>query len=112
LIAAHHGKVRMTLRAQPNEKKPADGARFAFGVHDGDEFPAVDLGAEQTRAVQLDLSLMELGLGPLGPSWSERMRTLLATHGPFRLAYWEALVRIADWRGTRRRVTATAGVSP
>ena len=120
LIAAHHGKVRMSLRSQPgrddrendveNHTREAagtrakDSRRIAFGVCDGDSIPAVDLGLEQTREVQLDLSLMELGLGPAGPSWSERMRGLLMAHGPFRLAYWEALVRIADWRGTRRRL--------
>lgn len=112
LIAAHHGKVRMTLRAQPNEKPASGGHRFAFGVHDGDAVPAVDLGPEQTRAVALDLSVMELGVGPSGPSWSERMQALLTTHGPFRLAYWETLVRIADWRGTRRRLRTGSEVVP
>lgn len=111
LIAAHHGKVRLTLRAQPTEREARGhhqrevappGTPFAHGVFHGDAMPAVDLGAEQSVAVNLDLTIMALGLGPSGPSWTERMARLLASEGPFRLAYWETLVRIADWRGTAR----------
>lgn len=113
LIAAHHGKVRMTLRAQPTEIEargqrrdevaPPDTA-FAHGVFSGDQLPAIDLGVEQSAAVTLDLSIMSLGLGANGPSWSERMGRVLGAGaaGPFRLAFWEAMVRIADWRGTAR----------
>ena len=50
LIAAHHGKVRMNLRALPAEQ-PAitadgrpDARRFARGVWEGDQLPPVDLG--------------------------------------------------------------------
>lgn len=107
LIAAHHGKVRMTLRTKPTEVEargdvPPETA-FAHGVLHGDALPAVDLGEATSRAVTLDLSVMSLGLGPSGPSWSERMQRVLGEAGPFRLALWETLVRIADWRGTARR---------
>jgi CRISPR-associated endonuclease/helicase Cas3 len=50
--------------------------------------------------VTLSLAVMELGEGPMGPSWAERTQRLLAAHGPFRLAWLEALVRIADWRAS------------
>ncbi len=43
---------------------------------------------------------MQLGEGTCGPSWSARTHTLLKKHGPFRLAWLEALVRIADWRAS------------
>ena len=110
LIAAHHGKVRMNLRALPAEK-PArgkddrpDGRRFARGVWEGDELQPVALGAEETWAGgSLTLSVMELGEDPVtGASWTERTRSLLVEHGPFRLAWLEALVRIADWRASAK----------
>lgn len=49
----------------------------------------------------LRLDLMQLGEGPMGPSWTQRTRQLLEQPGPFRLAWMEALVRIADWRASR-----------
>ena len=49
LVAAHHGKVRMNLRALPSERPPRNGdragARFARGVWENDELKPVDLGA-------------------------------------------------------------------
>ncbi len=111
LIAAHHGKVRLALRARPDEHPPR-GVRAALGVWDGDELPAVDLGGGvSSRATTLSLDVMELGEGANGASWSTRMIALRDAHGPFRLAFWEALVRVADWRATRRHVS-TAPTDP
>jgi hypothetical protein len=42
--------------------------------------------------------------GPLGPSWTARTQGLLKRHGPFQLAWWEALVRLADWRASRKEL--------
>ena len=68
---------------------------------DGDVLPAVDLGDGTASAPQtLCLDLMEMGEGPSGPSWAARTDRLLEKHGPFRLAWLEALVRIADWRAS------------
>ena len=100
LIAAHHGKVRMRLRALPNEKRAEDGRLFARGVWDGDKLPRTDLGGMIVPETVLDLDLMQLGEGRLGPSWSARCQALLKQYGPFRLAFLEALLRIADWRAS------------
>jgi len=44
---------------------------------------------------------MELGQSEqYGPSWLERSIALLEKYGPFRLAYLESLLRIADWRAS------------
>jgi CRISPR-associated endonuclease/helicase Cas3 len=107
LVAAHHGKVRMSVRAVPAERPPDGGravARFARGVWEGDELPTVDLGEGETWAGgQLILSVMELGEDQVtGASWTERTRALLDRHGPFRLALLEALLTIADWRASAR----------
>jgi len=103
LIAAHHGRVRMGLRALPGENEPAEPERsFARGVWDDDRLPALDLGGETIPETRLRLDLMRLGVGPQGASWSERTHRLLDEVGPFRLAWLEALLRIADWRASAR----------
>ena len=107
LIAAHHGKVRMNLRALPREAAPKDGpagARFARGVWEGDELPPFDLqGGEHWKGGSLLLSIMELGWDDVSrESWTERTRELLARLGPFRLAWLETLLRAADWRASAK----------
>ena len=108
LIAAHHGKVRMNLRALPRESAPKDGdragARFARGVWEGDELPPFDMdGGEHWNGGGLLLSIMELGWDEVTrESWTERTRELLAQLGPFRLAWLESLLRVADWRASAK----------
>lgn len=99
LIAAHHGKVRMRIRALPKERRPpAPEMPFARGVWSGDHLPSTDLGTTTTADTVLDLEIMRLGMGARGASWQERTQKLLRHYGPFRLARLEALLRIADWR--------------
>jgi CRISPR-associated endonuclease/helicase Cas3 len=102
LIASHHGKVRLTVRSLPGETKPdAPDLPFAVGVWQGDELPAVDLGnGRHSEALTLNLSPMILGEGDLGHSWVERAITLRDRLGPFRLAFLEMVLRIADWRAS------------
>lgn len=102
LIAAHHGKVRMGLRALPAEPAPdgSTGRLYARGVWNGDSLPRVELPGEEVPETELSLEIMELGEGPWGPSWTARTRRLLAELGPFRLAWLETLIRLADWRAS------------
>lgn len=102
LIAAHHGKVRMSLRALPDEAPPKDSnRRFARGVWEGDILPAIALPDETIPETILRLDLMSIGETPMGASWAERTQRLLEAFGPFRLAWLETLLRIADWRASR-----------
>ncbi|PYC87660.1 CRISPR-associated endonuclease Cas3'' [Streptomyces tateyamensis] len=93
LAAAHHGHVRITVRPRPGE---APG--LLLGVADGDRTPPVELSSgERFPAQQLDTS-------DFPAPWTERARTL-RDHpelGPFRLAFLETLVRVADWRASAR----------
>lgn len=105
LIASHHGKVRMSLRAMPEEEKgePSDGRLFARGIWEGDQLPEVQFeDGEVVPPRTLRLEIMKLGEGACGPSWTTRTRRLLKALGPFQLAWCEALVRVADWRATRQ----------
>lgn len=113
LVAAHHGKVRLSIRSLPGEQRPGpsriDGAerRFARGVWDGDALPETDLGdGAIAPAATLSLEPMELGSGEEGPfaeqpSWAERMLGTRERLGLFRLAYLEALLRAADMCASR-----------
>ncbi len=102
LVAAHHGKVRLSIRSLPNEKPAPDGRRFARGVWEGDQMPAVKLGGGVIAPeITFSLAPMELGLSENGqPSWAERVLNLLETYGPYRLAYLEALLCAADRRAS------------
>jgi CRISPR-associated endonuclease/helicase Cas3 len=104
LIAAHHGKVRLSLTPRESDRATYNqlctqgmNVRVSYGVRDGDAVQTVDLGGEvKVSPTTVDLELMELGAG----SWLEQSQQLLETWGPFRLAFLEAIVRIADWRAS------------
>ena len=110
LIAAHHGKVRLSIRSMPNEEVPPGEKRFARGVWDGDSLKEVSLGdGIVSPFVTLSLEPMELGLcteKPFEncPSWAERMLALRDAPeiGPLRLAYWETLLRAANERASAK----------
>ena len=103
LIAAHHGKVRLSIRSLPNEPTPDGEDRlFARGVWHGDTLPAVSLGEIDVPGVTLDLSFMQMGAGQHGPSWLARTIALRDRLGPFRLAFLETLLRAADARASRQ----------
>jgi len=110
LIAAHHGKVRLSIRSLPDENVPPGEKRFARGVWDGDLLLEVPLGDGVTSPSRtLSLEPMELGLcaeKPFEnqPSWAERMLALRDDPeiGPLRLAYWETLLRAADERASAK----------
>ncbi len=103
LAASHHGKVRMSLRSLPGEYVPPEGKRFARGVWEGDVIRETPLGGGVVMpATTIDLSYMDLGDGPKGPSWLGRALALRERPdlGPFRLAFLEGLLKVADERAS------------
>jgi len=74
------------------------------GVRTGDELPALLVGesGEPLPATTLNLSPASMGISEMtGESWSDRVLSLIAEHGAFRLAWLEALLRAADQRASR-----------
>jgi CRISPR-associated endonuclease/helicase Cas3 len=105
LVAAHHGRIRLGFRPLPDERPdPArPHATVALGVVDGDRLPEVALPSGAVPTSTLRLEVMGLGSSDGGePSWTARAIALRdrSDLGPFRLAYLEAIVRLADWRAS------------
>jgi CRISPR-associated endonuclease/helicase Cas3 len=103
LIAAHHGKIRMSIRSLSNEKEPHEGLLFARGVWDGDILPP--LQGFLSESLKLDLSIMQMGEG----SWLEMMLNLREEPklGPIKLTLLESILRIADWKASKSEAEVT-----
>jgi CRISPR-associated endonuclease/helicase Cas3 len=114
LVCAHHGKVSESWQASPRDQDfPLERPDFSgvgqplLGVRQGDILPSIVLttasgGAEAPPDLVLHLDLASMGLSSrYGASWSERVHDLIGRHGPFALAYLEALLRVADVRASR-----------
>jgi CRISPR-associated endonuclease/helicase Cas3 len=89
LLMAHHGKIRLQLQPFPWAR---DGP--LHGVIEGETLPAVAGVSEAT--------VLRFPATGMGKSWRSRCGHLLQQHGPFTLAWLEALIREADARASRR----------
>lgn len=107
LVCAHHGKVRAAWHASTTDREEHGHGTRIRGVASGDQLPAVLLADADGKVhrlppLHLDLSPASIGLhARTGASWTERVLGLLARHGPFTLAWLEALIIAADRRASR-----------
>lgn len=98
LVAAHHGKARLTIRPWPQDEP----GRQILGVQEGDMLPQIRLDGHLLPPLELRLDPLRMGDTQSGPSWSARMLALRdgPDLGPFRLGQLEAALRAADWRAS------------
>jgi len=110
LVVTHHGKVRSSWSCTPHDQRALVGepgvSLQIHGVRSGDRLPSIAVagrdGAEQLPELRMNLAIAQVGLDArFGRSWAERAEDLLARHGPFDLAYLEALLRSADARASQ-----------
>lgn len=119
LVAAHHGRVRLSMRGLPDDTpcpcRHGDPAPSVLGVCGGDVMSDVTVeGTAGEPPLQVPRSTIAMWPTLLGrqdgeqPSWMERTVALRDRPdlGPFRLAFLEAVVRTADWRASREEELA------
>ncbi|MFD8754038.1 CRISPR-associated endonuclease Cas3'' [Kitasatospora sp. NPDC059577] len=101
LAAAHHGHVRLTVRPRGDE------APLLLGVADGDRTPSVRLSTGEHFPART------LHTAAFPAAWTAQAVSLRDAPGlgPFRLAFLETLVRVADWRASARHDGPLAPVS-
>ncbi len=108
LVCAHHGKLRLAWHACPADQEAGDGR--IRGIVDGESLPALTLadahgGYHPLPEACLTLAPAGAGLNPVtGAGWTERVLGLLERHGPFALAWLEAILRAADQRASRQPI--------
>jgi CRISPR-associated endonuclease/helicase Cas3 len=108
LVAAHHGKVRMSLHAAPIDQdyrpKPEDDRGLPIrGIREGDELPPLHGEGNRLLMDRSHLTLEPACMGlsnATGRSWTDRALGLMDRYGPGALALLEAVVRAADVRAT------------
>jgi CRISPR-associated endonuclease Cas3-HD len=100
LVLAHHGRLRTRVADSGADGPAAPGApRVIAGLEHG-AISAVPPVLGQP-AFTLTVDLDQFGdAGDRDSLWSRTVSGLLGKYGPFRLAYLETLVRMADWRAS------------
>jgi len=105
LVMSHHGYVRKVLRDElPKSPRPGGVRREEVrGIADGAQIGAVAVEGRTLTAGPLSIECRKLGRCQDGSeAWTKGVLRLVDEFGPFRLAYYEALFRAADWRASSK----------
>ncbi|MDO5682268.1 MAG: helicase-related protein, partial [Propionibacteriaceae bacterium] len=94
LVGAHHGHLRIQPRDPLAEGR--DGQSL-MGLRHGETLPGFSLGSDSFPETEVDLTIFGMGSAD---SWSRAALNLFERWGPFRLAWFELIVRMADWRSS------------
>ena len=116
LVMAHHGHVRKALR----DELPRDPRRIrrvpdeVRGIREGTAVSGFSInGRELPTTEAISVACRRMGRSPNGEEgWTRTVLRLIDYFGPFRLAYYEALVRAADCRASADPQTDVAIATP
>lgn len=116
LVMSHHGHVRKTLR----DELPRDPTRIrrgsdeVRGIREGTPVSGFSMdGKPLPETPALSIACRQMGRSADGSeSWTQSVLRLLDHFGPFRLAYYEALVRAADCRASAAPSTNVVIATP
>ena len=111
LVAAHHGRIRVGLRAHSQEKA-IQGQQPILGVLATDTVGPLSVLGFDLPETTCSLEIAEFGGSGRDRSWTDRALELRdrGDLGPFRLAYLEGVVRLADWHASANPSNARAGI--
>ena len=116
LVMAHHGHVRKALRDDlPRDpRRIRRGPEEVRGIREGIAVPGFSINGQTLPATQaVSIACRRMGRSPDGQEgWTRTVLRLLEHFGPFRLAYYEALVRAADCRASAEPKTNVVIASP
>lgn len=121
LIASHHGKIRISMRDLPKKKhgryiNSDDNHLCGIPIEEKETIPIflsdkrdkskennteTILNESVENEIDIDASIARIGKKDDVKSWLQITLGLLKEHGPFRLAYLEAVIRAADSRASR-----------
>ena len=110
IVAAHHGKVRLSIRALPGQKRkfldtnPERDYLLGYSIAGDEALPPMSLkDGVQINETVLKIAIAQIGLDDTGQqSWLDRSLALLDWLGPFKLAYLETHLRAADMRASKK----------
>ncbi|MBM4000558.1 MAG: hypothetical protein FJ297_13655 [Planctomycetes bacterium] len=116
LVMAHHGHVRKVLR----DELPRDPRRIrrgpdeVRGIREGTAVPGFSINSHTLPPTEaLSIASRQMGRSSDGQEgWTRTVLRLLEHFGPFRLAYYEALLRAADCRASAEPRTDVVIASP
>jgi len=97
LVLAHHGRVRVQIR----DPRPT-GPDLFLGLKDRTQPAIPGVLGHAPGTLQTSLAWLTMRADDATPLWPDVINSLIERYTIFRLAYFETLVRVADWRASAR----------